>query len=181
MGFSLPSEQESEVVVRTKDIKYQLEKLEKNYKNYFYKRIFGNFHTNVVCNIMTPIRIVYYPDRIVVQNISTFVNNKDLSDINAIIDASNKLATCSGQETPSLVLPFDGKPTETNQEEPPGRPVGVEAAVGLLGVLYLFSGPFAIFALQVKRVGELPGAIPIYAIAKVSRGPRKLLSNFTCL
>jgi len=117
----------------------------------------------------SPIRILYYPDRIVLQNIRGFLNDKnvDLSDINAIIDATNKLATNVEQpESSFLVLPFDGQPTETNKE-PVGRPLGVEAAVGFLGVLHLFSGPFAIFALQVKQVGQLPGAIPIYAIVKV--------------
>ncbi|GJQ12754.1 hypothetical protein GpartN1_g4545.t1 [Galdieria partita] len=119
---------------------------------------------------MAPIRILYYPDRIVIQNIRSFINNTDLSDINAIIDATNQLATPNsvGQdvETSFLVLPFDGQPIETTKE-PNGRPLGVEAAVGFLGVLQLFSGPFAIFALQVKRVGQLPGAIPIYAIVKI--------------
>ncbi|KAK4522844.1 hypothetical protein GAYE_PCTG30G0734 [Galdieria yellowstonensis] len=117
----------------------------------------------------SPIRILYYPDRIVLQNIRGFLNDKnvDLSDINAIIDATNKLATNVEQpESSFLVLPFDGQPTETNKE-PVGRPLGVEAAVGFLGVLHLFSGPFAIFALQVKQVGQLPGAIPIYAIVKI--------------
>eukprot|EP00871_Galdieria_phlegrea_P005767 jgi/Galph1/678/GphlegSOOS_G5384.1 len=119
------------------------------------------------------IRILYYPDRIVVQDISSYISPKtDPSDSNAIIEASNKVSqrlvndNVRAQDTKFLELSFDGIPTETTKE-PTVRPIGEEAAVGFLGVLYLFSGPFAVFALQVKRVGELPGSVPIYAIDKV--------------
>lgn len=148
------------------------------------------------------LRVLHLNDRLVLHDVTASLRG-DPSDRNALIDAANAVHTRAlsavSAESPSLldlslptppssiypdrflVLPFSAPSYEAASPDVAGVPLdlsatSVEAAAGLLGVLRLPSGRFAVLVTQVHRAGSLPSG-PVYAAAKVkliplSSGPR---------
>mmetsp|Transcript_45246 Transcript_45246/g.175686 ORF Transcript_45246/g.175686 Transcript_45246/m.175686 type:complete len:672 (-) Transcript_45246:2892-4907(-) len=116
------------------------------------------------------IRIIHFRDRLVLEDISDQSVKPGVIDDWATASGGDKAASFKHK---SLVFPFDGSKVilannkdELEQHGGAETSVGVDYAVGFLGVLGLPSGPYMVLVRQTRVAGSLPSA-DVFSINKV--------------